>query len=165
MPLPPAKVLDPKFDGRVSALAFASVRMLKALGVWPHLQGRAQPIREILVTDGQPGKPASPFSLHFDAGEVGAKSLGHIAENRHIRAALYGAGSAAPTLELIAPASVQAWRPCPAMVTARLGNGEEISAALAIAADGRDSPLRAQARHWRGRLVLSANRHCRHRGA
>ena len=29
---PVARVLDPKFDGRVSALAYASVRMLKALG-------------------------------------------------------------------------------------------------------------------------------------
>jgi len=41
------------------------------------------------------GKTASPFSLHFDAQEVGADSLGHIAENRHIRAALYKAVDAA----------------------------------------------------------------------
>ena len=84
---PPAKVLDPNFDGRVSALAYASVRMLGALGVWENLAPNAQPIREILVTDGQAGQPASPFSLHFDAQEVGAEALGHITENRHIRAA------------------------------------------------------------------------------
>src|SRR5689334_23017515 len=81
---PPAKVLEPEFDGRVSALAYASVRMLKALGVWDGLEPHAQPIREILVSDGQIGKPASPFSLHFAAEEVGAEALGHIAENRHI---------------------------------------------------------------------------------
>src|ERR1700712_2728086 len=81
----PSAVLDPAFDGRVSALAYASVRMLGALGGWEKLAPQAQPIREILVTDGQAGKPASPFSLHFDAQEVGAESLGHIAENRHIR--------------------------------------------------------------------------------
>ena len=34
---PPSRVLDPKFDGRVSALAYASVRMLTALGVWEAL--------------------------------------------------------------------------------------------------------------------------------
>ena len=84
----PAQVLDPKFDGRVSALAYASVRMLIALGVWDRLAPDAQPIREILVTDGKAGRPASPFSLHFDAEEVGADSLGHIAENRHIRTSL-----------------------------------------------------------------------------
>jgi len=30
----PARMLEPQFDGRVSALAYASVRMLTALGVW-----------------------------------------------------------------------------------------------------------------------------------
>ena len=77
-----------------------SVRMLTALGVWEGLGAIAQPIHEILVTDGAAGKPASPFSLHFDAGEIGADALGHIAENRHIRAALYEAVARAPNLKL-----------------------------------------------------------------
>ncbi len=141
----PSATLDPKFDGRVSALAFASVRMLTALGVWQALQTDAQPIREILVTDGKPGEAASPFSLHFDSGEVGADSLGHIAENRHIRAALYGAAANAPSLELIAPAAVQSVTVSDGHAVARLADGQEVSAALAIAADGRESPLRAQA--------------------
>ena len=105
--VPASTILAPQFDGRVSALAYASVRMLTALGVWEALAPHAQPIREILVTDGQAGKPASPFSLHFDAQEVGAQSLGHIAENRHTRAALYQAVERQPNLELIAPASVK----------------------------------------------------------
>jgi 2-octaprenyl-6-methoxyphenol hydroxylase len=141
---PPAKVLEPNFDGRVSALAYASVRMLRALGVWESLAPNAQPIREILVTDGQVGKPASPFSLHFDAEEVGAESLGHIAENRHIRAALYRAVEAAPNLELMAPGAVTSMRVETGGAVARLKDGEEISAALVIAADGRDSGLRSQ---------------------
>jgi len=140
----PAKILDPIFDGWVSALAYASVRMLTALGVWERLAPDAQPIREILVTDGQAGKPASPFSLHFDAQEVGADSLGHIAENRHIRAALYNAVAGCPNLELIAPAAVKSLTVEAGGAVARLANGEEISAAVAIPADGRDSPLRAQ---------------------
>jgi 2-octaprenyl-6-methoxyphenol hydroxylase len=141
---PPAKVLEPNFDGRVSALAYASVRMLRALGVWEGLAPNAQPIREILVTDGQVGKPASPFSLHFDADEVGAEALGHIAENRHIRAALYKTVEASPNLELMAPAVVTTVRMEAGGAVARLKEGEEISAALVIAADGRDSALRTQ---------------------
>ncbi|HKY17811.1 MAG TPA: UbiH/UbiF/VisC/COQ6 family ubiquinone biosynthesis hydroxylase [Rhizomicrobium sp.] len=141
---PPAKILDPNFDGRVSALAYASVRMLTALGVWELLAPHAQPIREILVTDGQMGKPPSPFSLHFDAQEVGADSLGHIAENRHIRAALYQAVNASPNLELLAPDVVTSLNIEPAGAVARLANGEEISTPLVIAADGRESPLRGQ---------------------
>ena len=38
----PARVLAPAFDGRVSALAYASVRMLTALGVWDDLAPQAQ---------------------------------------------------------------------------------------------------------------------------
>jgi 2-octaprenyl-6-methoxyphenol hydroxylase len=141
---PPAKVLEPQFDGRVSALAYASVRMLRALGVWERLAPDAQPIREILVTDGQMGKPASPFSLHFDAQEVGAEALGHIAENRHIRAALYDAVGACANLELMAPAVVASVTVQAGGAVARLSDGSEISAALVIAADGRESALRAQ---------------------
>ena len=140
--LTPEKILDAAFDGRVSALAYASVRMLKALGVWPHLENQAQPIREILVTDGKPGRPASPFSLHFDAAEVGSEALGHIAENRHIRAALYAAMP--PELSLIAPATVIKLETTAGHVVVHLSNGERIEAALAIAADGRDSKLRRQ---------------------
>jgi 2-octaprenyl-6-methoxyphenol hydroxylase len=137
----PEAVLAASFDGRVSALAYASVRMLTALGVWRHLAPHAQPIREILVTDGKPGQPASPFSLHFDADEIGASTLGHIAENRHIRAALYAAMPA--NLTLVAPAAVTRLENAPGGVIAHLGNGTRIKAALAVAADGRDSKLRA----------------------
>jgi 2-octaprenyl-6-methoxyphenol hydroxylase len=133
--------LEARFDGRVSALAYASVRMLTALKVWPHLEAHAQPIHEILVTDGKADAPASPFSLHFDSREVGAPSLGHIAENRHIRAALFAA--IPPNLTLIAPATVTSLEVGPGQVTALLSNGQRIKAALAVAADGRDSALRA----------------------
>ena len=141
---PPAQGLDPKFDGRVSALAYASVRMLKALGVWEGLEPHAQAIHEILVTDGAQGRPASPFSLHFDAEEIGASALGHIAENRHIRAALHQAVAREANLELAAPASVQSLAVESGHATIMLADGEDIHAALVIAADGRESRLRGE---------------------
>jgi 2-octaprenyl-6-methoxyphenol hydroxylase len=134
--------LDPKFDGRVSALAYASIRMYRALGVWDALEKEAQPIREILVTDGAPGRAASPFSLHFDAQEVGASQLGAIVENRHIRAALQGKALSEKNLTVLAPAAVKSISTEAGGVTALLGNGETVAARLAIAADGRVSPLR-----------------------
>ncbi len=142
--MPPAQTLVPAFDGRVSALAYAAVRMMRALEVWPHLEAEAQPIREILVSDGAVGRAASPFSLHFDAQEVGADSLGHIAENRHIRAALYAAMTAQKNITLIAPATVASLAVEAGHVVARLSDGNEFQAALAVAADGRESRLRDQ---------------------
>ena len=142
--LPPAETIAPNFDGRVSALAYAAVRMLGALDVWPHLERDAQPIYEILVSDGAIGRASSPFSLHFDAAEVGADSLGHIAENRHIRAALHAAIAEEKNVALIAPATVRSVTVEGTAAIARLSSGEEIKAALAVAADGRDSELRSQ---------------------
>ncbi len=141
-PLPRAASTDAAFDGRVSALSFAAVRMFEALGIWPHLAPVAQPIRDILVTDAQLGAAPSPFSLHFDAAEIGAPSLGHIVENRHIRTALFEAAEGLTDLAFIAPAAVSELRPDGAGLRAWLSNGGEIEATLAVAADGRDSELR-----------------------
>jgi 2-octaprenyl-6-methoxyphenol hydroxylase len=132
--------LDPQFDGRVSALAYATLRMYGALGVG--LEKDAQPIYEILVTDGAPGRSASPFSLHFDSQEVGAPQLGAIVENRHIRAALQARAASQANLTLIAPATVKSVEVQSGGVIAHLGDGQQIGATLAIAADGRESPLR-----------------------
>ena len=142
--LPPAETMVPAFDGRVSALAYAAIRMMRALEVWPHLEAHAQPIREILVSDGAIGRTASPFSLHFDAQEVGADSLGHIAENRHIRGALHAVMAVEKNITLIAPASIVSLTVGPGHAAARLSDGSEFQAALAVAADGRESRLRDQ---------------------
>jgi 2-octaprenyl-6-methoxyphenol hydroxylase len=139
---PMAAQLDAAFDGRVSALAYATIRMYRALGAWEGMAPHAQPIREILVTDGATGRAASPFSLHFDAAEVGAPELGAIVENRHIRAALYARAQDQSDLTLIAPAAVKGVTVEGGSVTAALANGETVRATLAVAADGRVSPLR-----------------------
>ena len=136
-----SEALGAGFDGRVSALAFASVRMFKALGVWKHLEAQAQPIEDILVTDAVLGRAPSPFSLHFDHRELGAP-LGFIAENRHIRAALFAAARTTPGLELIAPAAVVDLTTQESGALATLTGGRQIRARLAVAADGRASALR-----------------------
>jgi 2-octaprenyl-6-methoxyphenol hydroxylase len=141
-PLPRDTTLDARFDGRVSALAFASVRMYRALGVWPHLEAEAQPINDILVTDAKLDGEPSPFSLHFDAAEVGAAALGHIVENRHIRAGLFATADTLPNLRFIAPAALADLKEEGGAIRATLSNGEEMAAALAIAADGRESAMR-----------------------
>ncbi len=140
-PVPQSAALDAKFDGRVSALAYASVRMFQALGIWEHLGREAQPINDILVTDGKLGGEPSPFSLHFDAAELGAPALGHIAENRHIRAALFAVAATLPNLRLVAPAALSDLKTGPHGITATLANGETIDAALTVAAGRRDSPM------------------------
>jgi 2-octaprenyl-6-methoxyphenol hydroxylase len=140
-PLPQGTVTDARFDGRVSALAYAAVRMLDALGIWEHLAPHAEAIRDILVTDGQPGRAPSPLSLHFDADEVGTP-LGHIAENRFIRASQYAVAAETANLTIVSPAALDDLAVDAHGVTATLSNGETYTARLAVAADGRDSAMR-----------------------
>src|SRR6201996_7135449 len=118
-PVPPKALLDAGFDGRVSALSYSSLRMFEALGVWPILEGDAQPIRDILVTDAPLAGAPSPFSLHFDSEEIG-RPMGAIAENRHIRRALFAALGAQKNITLIAPAALTGLEEIPGGIIASL---------------------------------------------
>ena len=141
-PVPQTAATDVNFDGRVCALSYASVRMFQALQVWDYLANDAQSINDILVTDAKFGAAPSPFSLHFDGAEAHAEALGHIVENRHTRTALFKVASKLSNLRLIAPAALTNLAYEGAGIVATLANGETVKASLAIAADGRDSPMR-----------------------
>jgi len=140
-PMMPAQLLDERFDGRVSALAFASVRMLRALGLWDALAEDAQPINDIVVSDGDLGGKPSPFSLHFDHREIG-EVLGYIVENRHIRRALLQATQSREGLAFLPGIAVDSLAIGEGSATMSLSDGQTIESPLAVAAEGRDSALR-----------------------
>jgi 2-octaprenyl-6-methoxyphenol hydroxylase len=140
-PMTKKAMTDDSFDGRVSALAFAGVRMLGALGVWPSLKSRAQPINDILISDGSLERSTSPLSLHFDHQEIG-EPLGHIVENRDIRVALLDAIENESRISLLNGVKVEDLVIEEANARVRLSSGAEIFATLCVAADGRDSALR-----------------------
>lgn len=142
--LPPARVTDAAFDGRVSAVAFASCRMLRELGVLAHLSGQMQPINDIVVSDGRLREGASPLFLHFDHAELGEGPLGQLIENRHLRQALLQSISLQTQINLIAPMNVTGIQAGEKLV-AQLSDGSEVHARVCFAADGRESPLRKAA--------------------
>ncbi|MBI1260294.1 MAG: FAD-dependent oxidoreductase [Rhizobiales bacterium] len=142
--LDPAHVTGAGFDGRVSAIAFASCRMFAELGVTQHLAGQMQPINDIIVSDGRVREGAAPTFLHFDHQEIGDEPLGHLIENRHIRIALQKAVEAEPRIRLLAPCSVTSVE-YGARAVATLSDGARVEAALCFAADGRGSPTRQAA--------------------
>jgi 2-octaprenyl-6-methoxyphenol hydroxylase len=140
-PLSLEQVADARFDGRVSALAFASVRMLRVLKVWDRLLPDAQPINDIVVSEGRLDGAPSPFSLHFDHREIG-EVLGYIVENRHIRLALNAAAAENPRVTLFPKLSVTELAIGEKGVLAHLSDGRAIAAPLAVSAEGRESGLR-----------------------
>jgi len=140
-PLSPQQLTDERFDGRVSALAFASVRMMRVLGLWERVQPEAQPITDIVVSEGRPGAGPSPFSLHFDHNEIG-EPLGVIVENRHLRRAMLATVAEEKRITFMSGVAGRELLIEKDRARLFLSNGAVIEASLAIAAEGRDSPLR-----------------------
>jgi 2-octaprenyl-6-methoxyphenol hydroxylase len=141
----PATVQDAAFDGRSSAIARGSQQALAGAGLWDAMAPSAQPILDIRVTDGRLGAGASSLFLHYDHREVDDKPLGYIVENRAVRRALHAAAQGRGRLRLLAPLQVTDLERGPAGVEARLGDGRRLRARLAVAAEGRGSPLREAA--------------------
>lgn len=139
----PARVLRAGFDGRVSAIALASQRMLEAIGLWRHVR-EAQPMWDIRVSDGD-----SLLFLHYDHRDLGDAPFGYMVENRIMRQAQQDALAELPGAQLIAPmtvAKVDRGLPgsgAPAQLT--LADGRQLRARLVIGADGRQSAMREQA--------------------
>ena len=136
----PARLVAPSFDGRTTALALGSQRVLAGVGLWPAIAADAEPIREIRVADG-----ASRRFLHYDHELVGDAPLGFIVENVALRRALLAHLATLPNLVHRAPADVRGVANGAATAVAALDDGTRIRAGLVAAADGQRSPLRAAA--------------------
>ncbi|WP_374449581.1 UbiH/UbiF/VisC/COQ6 family ubiquinone biosynthesis hydroxylase [Stella sp.] len=134
---PPATVLAPEFDGRASAIAYGSRRILEGIGLWPLVADAAAPIREIRVVDG-----GSPLFLHYDHRDVGDEPLGHIVENRTMRFALHRFAAGRPGLHHLAPDRVRAIARDADGVTVELAAGGRWRGQLLVAADGKASETR-----------------------
>ncbi|RYF94341.1 MAG: 2-octaprenyl-6-methoxyphenyl hydroxylase [Caulobacteraceae bacterium] len=152
-PAPFDAQLAPTFDGRSSAIAYASFRQWKALGAGEELEPHAQRIEQILVTDGtSPGaaasRPGSAF-LRFDSAEIGDVSggepLGYMLENRRIRAGLARTVEVTPGLTVLAPAKVASLQVTPAAALVTLADGRVLKAPLVVGAEGKASVIRQQA--------------------
>jgi 2-octaprenyl-6-methoxyphenol hydroxylase len=134
----PGTMLDEGFDGRSSAIAYGSRRVLDALGLWPEIDGHAEPILEIRVAD-----DGSPLFLHYDHRDLGAATpLGYIVENRVLRRVLFERVRTLKSLSFLAPLDVEAVATSPLAAVATLSDGRTIAARLIAAADGQESQLR-----------------------
>jgi 2-octaprenyl-6-methoxyphenol hydroxylase len=145
--------LAPTFDGRASAVAFSAFRQWQVLGAGARLEPHAQPIEQIMVTDGRSPGPAarSPSAvwLRFDSAEIADRTegepLGWLIENRHIRAGLANTVRAAG-ITVLAPAKVARTTSDGAVARVELEDGRILVAPLVIGVDGRDSRVRRDMR-------------------
>lgn len=148
---PPRRMREAAFDGRTTALAYACARVFRRLGLWPAIEAGAEPILDILVSDGRArGRftegARSPFHMHFDSRELGnGEPLGWIVENRTLRHAIFEAIERASSIRLIAPERVIDVDYQSAAAHVSFAGGETLSAPLVVGADGKKSALRREA--------------------
>ncbi|HET6468881.1 MAG TPA: UbiH/UbiF/VisC/COQ6 family ubiquinone biosynthesis hydroxylase, partial [Geminicoccaceae bacterium] len=144
---PMRRLATPGFDGRVTAVAQGSRRLLEAIGVWPALAAEAQPIRDIAV-----GEDRSPIRVHYDHREVGVEPLGHIVENARIRDALLARIEALPGIEIRAPVGITALERDGVSARLELSDRGRVRTPLVAAAEGKRSRTREAAgigcRRW-----------------
>ncbi|MBI3512886.1 MAG: UbiH/UbiF/VisC/COQ6 family ubiquinone biosynthesis hydroxylase [Proteobacteria bacterium] len=125
------------YDGRASAIALGSKRVLAGLGVWSRLAADAGPILDIRVSDG----PSRLF-LHYDHRAVSDEALGYIVENRHLRRALADALAGCPLVVRHAAVALDTVERDQDAVALALSDGTRLTAALMVGADGRGSRVR-----------------------
>lgn len=127
------------FDGRAYALAIASKRLLTAIGVWHAVADKAQPMNQIVTTDGRAGQGPSPFFLTFDSNEIEEGAMGFMLEDRHLYAAFLAAMAAEPKITLLSGETVVAQEPQANGVSVTLASGRVLSGRVLIGCDGRGS--------------------------
>lgn len=157
---PHARVGQPSFDDRSTALSNGSRRIFEQLGVWPLMEREATPIRRIHVSD----RGRFGFA-RIDAKEQGLNALGFVVVNRVMGAALWRRLSEESAVTVLAPAKVRAMHlqadaqrlecelngptgdDCDRsrVPSASVSETRSIEAKLAIAADGARSTLRQSA--------------------
>ncbi|NBA97210.1 2-octaprenyl-6-methoxyphenyl hydroxylase [Pseudomonas sp. R5(2019)] len=137
-PFAPGDSWQPSYDARSSALSFGTRQIYERLGIWQQISRRAEPIRQIQVSDrGRFG------ATRLTALEEGVPALGYVAENAWLGQCLWHA----------LDHEVVSWR-CPAQVIRMqpledgyrlsLNDDTTLDCDLAVLADGGRSDLREQ---------------------
>lgn len=129
---------QPSYDNRSTALSHGSRRLFERLGIWQELARRAEPIRQIHVSDrGHPG------SARMHAEQEGVPALGYIVENAWLGEVLLG-NLDRRAIEWVAPARVAHARPHPGGYQLDLqvpGGTCQLESDLLVIADGGRSGL------------------------
>lgn len=131
----PAPDAEAPFDGRAYAIAHGSMRLLRALGLWGAIEPDAQPILDIKVADGRPGRGATSPMLHFDHAEIEEGPMGWMVEERQLRRALDEAIAGEP--RIVRVAGEVASQEAGATARVALASGARLEGRLIAGADGR----------------------------
>lgn len=130
-------------DNRTTALLASSVTALDTLGVWQRCADQAGLLKRMRLVDDTARLLRAP-EVCFDAAEIGLPAFAYNIENRYLLAALESRAGDIPALQLIA-AKAEGLHVGDSHVAVSLGDGGQVTARLAVGADGRRSLCRTTA--------------------
>jgi len=130
-------------DQRAFAIAAGVRRVLEALGVWDAMQGAAEPIRRMKITDSGKGDISRPLFLSFDGDVAPGEPFAHMVPNAALSAALLDALRG--KVDFLSPVEITGFFGDGPLARITLKDGRTIAATLAVAADGGMSALRSMA--------------------
>jgi len=137
--VPSWNITDP-VDLRVYAISRASQQILGAAGVWAQLSSMRVSAYEGMRIWEDAGGPQAHGGLHFDAAQVGEPDLGHIVEDRLLRASLFNL--LPDDVEYLSGQQVADLVSEPGGIRLLLDSGADLRASLVVGADGRNSAIR-----------------------
>ena len=127
-------------DPRASAIAAAARRLFEAIGVWQAVEGQAQPILDMVVTDSKLDDAVRPAFLTFGGEVEEGEPFAHMIENRVLVDALVEKAKSLG-IDLRATA-VTSFDRAAARIDVYFADGAGIGARLLVGADGARSAIR-----------------------
>lgn len=134
----PGSLTAEGFDGRASAISTASWNLFTNIGIADRLEPYGCPIASIAVSD-----QMKPGRIDFTPAPHDG-TLGRMFANRQLRLALFEAAEQEPLIAWHAPVDVVTRERGEFGVSATLGDGAVLEAALMVGAEGRVSPSREE---------------------
>ncbi|MBZ9768168.1 UbiH/UbiF family hydroxylase [Mesorhizobium sp. CA6] len=130
-------------DGRTTALMNPALKVLERLGILSELRPQAAALKVMRIVDATRRLIRSP-TVTFRASEIGEEQFGLNLPNKALIPILARAVSAHGRIHWL-KSTVESWNLDADQAHARLADGSELSASLAVAADGRLSLAREAA--------------------
>lgn len=129
-------------DGRTAALFEGSIELLRQVGAWNLLAGKVEPLRAIRLVDATGGLIRAP-EVTFWADEIGHEAFGYNVPTGGLAGALESVTH--PGLTRIISAGVDEILPGETGILVRTNEGGELTARLAVGAEGRKGLTRTAA--------------------
>lgn len=128
------------WDSRIYAVSPANAAFLEVIGAWRHLDvARITPVRGMQVYGDRGGE------ISFSAYETGVPELAWIIESSLMTCELWESAKRQANLTLFCPGRPQSLEMRDEAAVLTLADGQRLAAKLLVAADGRDSWVRASA--------------------